>query len=319
MNNTQIKEVDIIENEMTRKDLINRIDALDKVKQLVTLPDTELMTTRMVAEWYEVGEEAIKSIVKRNKNELSENGVKVLRGSDLREFKRSVQDEPTIKSYSVLTIFSKRSVLNVGMLLQDSAIAKEVRVNLLDVHDQVSDEQKALHIDKEKELALAIMFAKSEADRMVAFNEYNQYKDRHIEKLEGDIKAQEPKVEVYNQIVDAANLVSMNKVAKSVGVGEQKLFSFLREVGILYKEGTYNIPYQQFINKDYFQVKISTKETRYGTVTQYVTKATGKGEIYVLNKVNKYGGGSVINKLKMSEIGDYVASKKEEFKDKKNT
>ena len=53
---------------------MNRVEVLVKVKDLILLPSTELMTTRMVAEWFEVGHEAISTLYKRNNKELNENG-----------------------------------------------------------------------------------------------------------------------------------------------------------------------------------------------------------------------------------------------------
>ena len=39
-----------IEDKGLREKYINKLEVLDKVKQIITLPNTELMTTKMVAE-----------------------------------------------------------------------------------------------------------------------------------------------------------------------------------------------------------------------------------------------------------------------------
>ncbi|WP_294153410.1 hypothetical protein [uncultured Clostridium sp.] len=61
--------------------------------------------------------EAIKKIIQRHEEELIENGLTTLKGDDLKVFKGKVQDEPSIKFTSQLTLFPKRAILNVGMLL----------------------------------------------------------------------------------------------------------------------------------------------------------------------------------------------------------
>ena len=86
-----------------------RLYVLDKVKELVLMKSTEYMTTQMVADYYNVGLEAIESLVSRHKEEVTENG-----------------------------FFNKRSILNIGMLLEDSPVAEEVRTLLLDNHAQLA-------------------------------------------------------------------------------------------------------------------------------------------------------------------------------------
>mgnify|MGYP002620769451 CR=1 FL=1 len=124
-----------------------------------------------------------------------------------------------------------------------------------------------------------------------------------------------PKAKVHDQIVDASNLVSVNKVAKNIGIGEKKFFEFLRAVGVFYKEGETNLPKQQYQNSEYFEVKIKPiTDSNGNTFNTYVTKVTGKGEVYLLNLVNKYGGAEKINGLKLKDIKGYVESVKKNMK-----
>jgi Rha family phage regulatory protein len=116
-----------------------------------------------------------------------------------------------------------------------------------------------------------------------------------------------PKAEVYNQIADSTNFVAVNKVAKNIGIGEIKFFEFLRCVKVFFKEGTINLPMQQYQNKGLFDVKIKTTTDFYNRIhTQYTIKVSGKGELFLVNKVNKYGGAKKINNLKMNEINTYI-------------
>ena len=71
---------DLVNNLNEREIIMNeeRLDVLDKVKELVMLKGTEYMTTKMVAEYYNVAEGTIKALVSRNNDELIKNGYKVL-------------------------------------------------------------------------------------------------------------------------------------------------------------------------------------------------------------------------------------------------
>ncbi|WP_069769328.1 restriction endonuclease [Streptomyces sp. LUP30] len=125
-----INESALLESKSLRDGVLERTDALDRVKALSLLPDGMHVTTAMVAAYFEVGLEAVKSLVKDNRSELEANGYHSLTGEQLRSFK----DLSGIRSRTrSLALFSRRAVLNVAMLLQDSEVARQVRVYLLDV------------------------------------------------------------------------------------------------------------------------------------------------------------------------------------------
>src|SRR3954470_24057790 len=85
-------ETALLESRALRDSVIERTDALDKVKILTMLPDGVHVTTRIVAAYFEVGEEAIKSLAKRHREEFHGNGMHTLRGSELQTFHRSNMD-----------------------------------------------------------------------------------------------------------------------------------------------------------------------------------------------------------------------------------
>ncbi|MEF9905060.1 restriction endonuclease [Streptomyces sp. P9-A2] len=129
-----IKESVLLESQTLRSIVLDRGDVLDKVKALSLLPDGMHVTTAMVATYFEVAETVINNLLSRHRHELQSNGMQVLRGSELRNFK-----ELNLSSYghpqprSALAIWSRRAVLNVAMLLRDSEVARQVRVYLLDM------------------------------------------------------------------------------------------------------------------------------------------------------------------------------------------
>ncbi|GAA2467053.1 restriction endonuclease [Streptomyces macrosporus] len=124
-----VDETVLLESRALRESVAGRTEALDKVKALSVLPDGLHVTTRMVADYFEVGVEAVKSLVKDHREELQANGYRLLTGPALRSFKDLCGLNPRTRSVGV---FSRRAVLNVAMLLRDSVVARQVRAYLLD-------------------------------------------------------------------------------------------------------------------------------------------------------------------------------------------
>ena len=106
---------------------------------------------------------------------------------------------------------------------------------------------------------------------------------------EQKIEEQRPLVEFADKVSNSSNLIDMGKMAKllkdeNINIGRNRLFEWLRKKDILMRN---NIPYQRYIDGGYFQVKESTFETTYGTKTQQTTFVTGKGQIYITEKLRK--------------------------------
>ncbi|WP_055546064.1 hypothetical protein [Streptomyces sp. NBRC 110028] len=139
-------ETALLESRALRDSVIERTDILDKVKILAMLPDGVHVTTRVVAAYFEVGEEAIKSLAKRHREEFHSNGMHTLRGSDLQVFERSnmdLSDSSYPQGRAHLTLYPRRAVLNIAMLLRDSDIARRVRKYLLDVEEHARAGQES--------------------------------------------------------------------------------------------------------------------------------------------------------------------------------
>lgn len=124
-----VNEEVLLESRTLRESVAEHTGALDKVKALSVLPDGTHVTTQMVADYFEVGLEAVKSLVKDHRDELKFNGYRLLTGQELRSLKDLSGISPHTRSVAV---FSRRTVLNVAMLLRDSVVARQVRAYLLD-------------------------------------------------------------------------------------------------------------------------------------------------------------------------------------------
>ena len=98
---------DLLNNQNEREIIMSeeRLDVLDKVKELVFMKGTEYMTTQQVADYYNVAEGTIRTVIRRNKEELIKNGLKILKGDELKEFKGKLQDEVTLKDSIDMNVY----------------------------------------------------------------------------------------------------------------------------------------------------------------------------------------------------------------------
>jgi hypothetical protein len=159
INNEQI----FTESKLLREEYIERYDILDKLKAILYLTNDMVVNVEMVANYYEVTNKAINTIIDRHREELEEDGIMVLRGEDLKEFKSNIwypQSEDTkkydvsidyskINKTTVTTILTRRAMLRIGMLLTTSSVAVKVRNYLLNLEENSTDEQKRLAIQRE--------------------------------------------------------------------------------------------------------------------------------------------------------------------------
>lgn len=165
------------------------------------------MSIEQVADYYEVSIDHIKSLYGLNREEIDGDGTEMIprgfyNGSVINP--TSVEQKQTSVTYTfengqIVTInnrglkaFSKRAVLRIGMILQQSSIAKEVRTQLLNIEEKSSDEVKIQDINEEQSLMLAVGMAVASGDAnavAVATTNLIAFKNRHIEKLKNDNKA----------------------------------------------------------------------------------------------------------------------------------
>jgi restriction system protein len=134
-----VHEVALLESQTLRAAVAARTEALEKVKALTLLPDGLHVTTRMVADYFEVAEHVVSKLAQRHRDELAASGMSTLRGADLRIFERdtlSFSAESYPQGRAHLTVYTRRAVLNVAMLLRDSDVARRVRTYLLDAEQR---------------------------------------------------------------------------------------------------------------------------------------------------------------------------------------
>lgn len=110
---------------------------------------------------------------------------------------------------------------------------------------------------------------------------------------ENKIKADEPKVAFADKVADTSSLIDIGLLSKlandeHIDIGRNKLFAWLRENNLLQdSEHHKNEPYQKYIDQGIFKVKEYTYDTPYGQKCGTKTYVTGKGQIYIIEKLRK--------------------------------
>ena len=108
-----------------------------------------------------------------------------------------------------------------------------------------------------------------------------------ILKLNGKIEQDKPLVDFANQVADTSDLIDMAALSKllkdeHIDIGRNRLFQWLRDNKYLRVN---NEPYQRYVEQGIFQLREYTFETPYGSKTGRKTYVTGKGQIYITEKL----------------------------------
>lgn len=286
---TKVNTEEIIVTKEEREALIERVHVLQKVKDLLLLPNMEMATTKQVAAFYEVSHEAISTVVRRNMEELESDGMYLAKYSEIKEVINGHYDH--LLSLGVAkrgtNVFPKRAILRVGMLLRDSEVAKEVRSQLLNIEEKAEEHIKVADIDHETKLHAAIGKAFAEGDWFVygqAVKDLEEWKMRHVIQ----------DAENYTNIRDLKQSMTMTELCKKhlgSAISAQKANLILSSVGI-YKADKMNgswIPEKKYEEKGWFVLK--TQPTRYERmeVTNYRLTEKGATEITKLLKQHLVG------------------------------
>ena len=95
-----------------------------------------------------------------------------------------------------------------------------------------------------------------------------------------------PKAEFFDAVTDSKTAISIGEVAKvlDMGIGQNKLFAFLREQKILDRQ---NIPYQEYIDRGYFRIVEQKYEVRGEVRINIKTLVFQKGIDWIRKQLQK--------------------------------
>lgn len=130
-------------------------DFLDKIKAVQYLTDDMVMSVDQVASYYDTSNKTISTIISRNRDEFESDSMVVLKGQALKDFKdklgiSSIENTPmSLEFTSALTILTKRSLLRVGLIMTNNAMATKIRNYLLNLEEVSTKEQKSWALQRE--------------------------------------------------------------------------------------------------------------------------------------------------------------------------
>ena len=100
------------------------------------------------------------------------------------------------------------------------------------------------------------------------------------------IAIQAPKAAFADRIASADKGTLLGNFAKTVGIGPKNLFKVLRDARILMSGGNrHNLPYQEYIERGYFEVTERTYEVNYETRIAFTPLITGKGQQWLTGRL----------------------------------
>ncbi|EMZ8321450.1 phage antirepressor KilAC domain-containing protein [Escherichia coli] len=103
--------------------------------------------------------------------------------------------------------------------------------------------------------------------------------------LENQLAIAAPKVEFADRVGEASGILIGN-FAKVVGIGQNKLFAWMRDHKILIASGSRrNVPMQEYMDRGYFTVKETAVNTNHGIRISFTTKITGRGQQWLTRKL----------------------------------
>lgn len=111
---------------------------------------------------------------------------------------------------------------------------------------------------------------------------------KQIEMLEAKNKELIPKAEFFDAVTDSKTAISIGETAKvlDAGIGQNKLFAFLRDNNILKSDNT---PYQRYIDMGYFRVIEQKYEVNGEIRISIKTLVFQKGIDFIRRLLNKRG------------------------------
>ena len=127
-------------------------------------------------------------------------------------------------------------------------------------------------------------------------------RDRKYMELENKAFDMVPKVLFADAVAGSKDCISINELAKilcqnGINIGQNRLFTWLRDNKYLFYKGNDNIPTQHAMDLGLFEVRVKVIPQHPFTVR--VPLVTGKGQIYFVNKfLKEKTGRSLVNQIK---------------------
>jgi len=98
-----------------------------------------------------------------------------------------------------------------------------------------------------------------------------------------------PLAEFAEQVTESSNAIDIGDFSKivsnaNINIGRNKLFEWFRNQKLLMSD---NVPYQKYVDNNWFKVIETTKQTSYGIKCYSKTLITGRGQVQIVKKLRE--------------------------------
>lgn len=98
-----------------------------------------------------------------------------------------------------------------------------------------------------------------------------------------------PKVDAFNQFLGTENLHRMDEAARSLRIGKNILYRLLRKNKVFFLQNGCNLPYQEYMDSGYFQVKEMVKRINDKDTSIPVIYCTARGMSFLARFMKRVG------------------------------
>ena len=183
-------------------------------------------------------------------------------------------------------------------LLSERGYAKLIKIMDTDlaweIHDKLMDEyfdmREIINSNEQLKANLLLQIYNGGQQGVIASKQLTEIEVQEattplLNKIEED-KPLVEFAETISQASDSIDIGTFSKLVKDqdIKIGRNKLFEWLRDNGYLMKS---NIPYQKYIDNNYFEIVEYTYKTPYGEKLTTKTLITGLGQIKIIEKLRK--------------------------------
>ncbi len=215
--------------------------------------------------------EIAKITQKEHKNIMRDCSVNLSKVCSLLNFEQTYQNAQNKQFYKHYLLPKREALILV------SGYSVELRAKIIDRLTELENELK-----KQTQPTFKLPQTFAEALRDLADSV------EKVAELENKLTKQKPLVEFAENVAHSVNSISVNEFAKILSIkdfGEKKLFAWLRKNDFL---NAFNQPYQKYVNLGLFELKEGTYATQKGLNTYTQTLITGKGQIYLSEKIENF-------------------------------
>lgn len=118
------------------------------------------------------------------------------------------------------------------------------------------------------------------------------YSQAQVKKLEAKIEEDRPRVSFAETIEKSSDSILIRELSKilaneNIHIGQNKLYSLLRQWGYIFQNSTE--PTQKAVQQGLFKINERVIKSVKGDILSRTTMVTGKGQVFLLDKIKRMG------------------------------